>query len=90
VVYLLPLKDLNIGRNQGCEIFLVVTYQNGKYIPKHHIYTYMEVKYTKMDLKVPKWPLYTPKFSILRPAQINQNCDFWSENMPSGNPGRKP
>jgi hypothetical protein len=26
------------------------------------------------------------KYTLQRPSKIYQNCEFWSENIPSGNP----
>jgi hypothetical protein len=31
-----------------------------------------------------------PTFVIPRPSKIYPNCDFWYENIPSGNPGSNP
>jgi hypothetical protein len=33
-----------------------------------------------------KWPKNFQTFSIPRPSKIYPNCDFWFENVPSGNP----
>jgi hypothetical protein len=30
-----------------------------------------------------------PRFFIARPSKIYLNWDFWFENKPSGNPGKK-
>jgi hypothetical protein len=40
----------------------------------------MAVKYTKCPLKI-------PTSSTARPSKNYPNYDFWSENIPSGNPG---
>jgi hypothetical protein len=36
-----------------------------------------------------KWSKNTPTFSIPRPSKIYPNLDFWFEDIPSGNPGRR-
>jgi hypothetical protein len=61
---------------QGCQIFLCATYQNrGKY--GHKIYqmaaNIMAIKYTE-----------TVHYGTLKNLP---QLDFWSENIPSGNPG---
>jgi hypothetical protein len=43
----------------------------------------------QLATKQNKWPQNKPIFSVSRPCQMYPNCDFWSENMPSGNPASK-
>jgi hypothetical protein len=44
-------------------------------------------KYTKSPQHYKMAVKYNiPTFFILRPYKINPNWDFWSENIPSGNP----
>jgi hypothetical protein len=80
-----PLDKPVDGQNQGCQIFLDTTYQNGgKYtttLPNGHKIYQMTVKYFK-------WLLNIPALSILRPSEIYPNWYFWFENVPSGNPGQ--
>jgi hypothetical protein len=61
--------------DQGCQIFLGTTYQNGKNIPNYHNIYQMAVKCKNI-----------PTSSIARPSKIYPNLDFWFENIPSGNP----
>jgi hypothetical protein len=44
----------------------------------------------QMTIKQTKRPLHTPTSYIARLSKMYPNSDFWSENKPSGNPGRKP
>jgi hypothetical protein len=67
--------------------FSLVQYTNTwKNIPNYHKIYQMAVNYVK-------WPENGPKvhkiyyFSTERLLNIFRNCDFWSENKPSGNPG---
>jgi hypothetical protein len=41
-----------------------------------------------MAVKYNKSPKNIPTFSIARPSKIYPNCDFWFENLPSGNPAQ--
>jgi hypothetical protein len=57
---------------QGCQIFLGTTYQDGKNIPNNH--------------KIYKMAINIPTSSIARPSKMYPNWYFWFGNMPSGNP----
>jgi hypothetical protein len=47
----------------------------------------MAIKYKyQMAGKWTKWPKNIPISSIARSSKIYPNCDFWFENIPSGNP----
>jgi hypothetical protein len=46
-------------------------------------------KMYKVALKYSRWPQNMPTFYIPRLSAINPNWDFWSENVPSGNPALK-
>jgi hypothetical protein len=85
------------GYHNGHEWFStrVARFQTRKIIPKDHKvyqnttkwYTKRNTKYMyQMIIKCTKWPIILPKFSTPRPSKIDQNCDFWYENIPSGNP----
>jgi hypothetical protein len=47
----------------------------------------MAIEYTNFFLSMAL--LNLPTFFFPRPSKIYQNLDFWFENIPSGNPGRK-
>jgi hypothetical protein len=68
-------------------------------IPKREKIYQITAKNTQMGTKYTKWPQNIPNggtvdpmakniptSSIARPSNIHPNWDFWSENMPSGNP----
>jgi hypothetical protein len=66
--------------NQGCQIFLGTTYQNGdKYTKctKYKIY-HLAVKETKLPLKI-------PTSSIARPSKFYPDWGFGIKNIPSTN-----
>jgi hypothetical protein len=71
---------LDFGLAQGCQIFLITTYQNGKNVPNNHKIYQMAVQY--VDQMVIK---YTTSSKLLQ----NLPKLFLIENMPSCNPGRK-
>jgi hypothetical protein len=74
--------------DQGCQILLGTTCQNGGKIYQMT---------TKCTTKCTKWPYNVPfgrkidnmvikiPSSIARPSKIYPNWDFWFENIPSGN-----
>jgi hypothetical protein len=55
-------------------------------IPNDHKIYQMAIKYTKWLSNTKNVLKFTHNF-ILQGLKINQNWDFWYENMPSGNPG---
>jgi hypothetical protein len=71
---------------QGCQIFLDTIYQNGG---KYHFATKLLNGYNMYQMAViySKCPKNITAFSITRPSNSYPNCNFWFENMPSGNPG---
>jgi hypothetical protein len=70
------LHKLVTGHNQGCQIFLGTTYQNGgKYING-----LSKCMYTK-------WSQNIPTCSIPKLTKIYPNSNFWYEKILSGNPG---
>jgi hypothetical protein len=71
---------------QGCQIFLDTMHQNwGNY-------TILPLNYQndhQMHQKAviySKWNKNITTFTNPWPAKIDSNCDFWFENIPSGNP----
>jgi hypothetical protein len=71
---------------QGCQIFIGKTYQNGdeytklpQNVPNGQCITQTTVKFSKCTLNI-------PRFSIPRSSKMYPNWDFWFENIPSGNP----
>jgi hypothetical protein len=64
---------------QGCQIIIGTIYQN-----YHKIYQ-MAITYVSIQngRKIDQMSI---KYTIARPPKIYPNCDFWSENLPSGNP----
>jgi hypothetical protein len=78
---------------QDCQIFLLApnipkwenTYLH-MYLPNYHKIYQMEVNntkwiYIKVAIKYTKFTIPSCKIT-----KINPNWDFWSENIPSGNP----
>jgi hypothetical protein len=57
---------------QGCQIYLGPTFQNGQNIRNYR--------------KIYQMAVNIPTLSITRPSKIYPNWDFWFENIPSGNP----
>jgi hypothetical protein len=61
-------------------------------IPKRGKIYQITTKYIKLPQNIPNGhkidflSLNIPTSSIARPSKIYPNCDFWSENKPSGNP----
>jgi hypothetical protein len=78
------------SRKQGCQIFLDTMYQNeGNYIklPQHY---QNDRKICPMTRKIFQMSIeYTSISHSNAPSKIYPNWDFWFENKPSGNPGRK-
>jgi hypothetical protein len=71
---------------QGCQIFLDSMYQNGEKF--HRIATELPngLKIYKLAVLYSKRLNNMSTFSNSRPSKIYPNCDFRSENIPSGNP----
>jgi hypothetical protein len=44
------------------------------------------IQYTKKPQNIARWPSNIPTSFIARPSKIYPDCEFWSENKPSGNP----
>jgi hypothetical protein len=61
---------------QGCQIFLVTKYQNGKNIPNYHKAYLMSIKYNKNTVKWTKCPLDILTSCIARRSKIYPNCYF--------------
>jgi starvation-inducible outer membrane lipoprotein len=55
--------------------------KTGKNIPN-------EGKIHQTDLKAPKMAIKYTQIFHSKAYKINQTCDFWSENKPSGNPAK--
>jgi hypothetical protein len=72
------LKALEVVKNRVARFVLIQHTKIGNYIKA--------IKY-EMVAKYSKWSQNIPTFIIPRPSKINQNCDFWYKNKPSGNPG---
>jgi hypothetical protein len=80
----------NWSLDQGWQIFPCKAYQNSKICTKlpqnipnaHNIY----IRYGRTILEI-FHQIYVPTFSITRTSKIYPNYYFWSENIPSGNPG---
>jgi hypothetical protein len=74
---------------QGCQIFLDTIYQNmGKYTKLPQLY--------QIALEFTKWPQtfqifikYTNIFHSKALQNLSKSGFFWSENIPSGNPGTR-
>jgi hypothetical protein len=75
-------------RKQGCQIFRGATYHNGENIPNDHKKYKLVIKITegRKIFKIAK-----TKINIFhsKAHQSYPHWDFWYENIPSGNHGRK-
>jgi hypothetical protein len=71
------------GLNRGCQIFIGTTHQN---VPKDHKIHQRTITCSKCIYNT-KRLLNIPNFFISTPFKLYQNCYFWNENKPSGNPG---
>jgi hypothetical protein len=78
------------GAQQGCQICLGTTHQNGENIPQgqKNRYIQMAITYTyQIAGKLTEWARNIPTSFIARHSKIYPNRDFVFENVPSGNPG---
>jgi hypothetical protein len=76
-------------KRRVARFFSVQFTSTGKNILNYHKIYQMSIKYIKWTKNIPnvhKIPILTS--SIARPTKIYPNCDFWSENIPSGNQDR--
>jgi hypothetical protein len=62
--------------------FLVPCTKTGENMPNYHKIYQMPIKVYQMAVK----KQMSIKYTLQRPSKIYQNCEFWSENIPSGNP----
>jgi hypothetical protein len=46
----------------------------------------MAIKHNQMATLYSKWALNVATFSIPKPSKSYPKCNFWFENIPSGNP----
>jgi hypothetical protein len=69
-------KEMWIQRSdQGCQIFLSTTYQNGEHVPKDHKIYQMVTKYTEWSLNIPNGhKIY----------QMATKYTKWPQNIPNG------
>jgi hypothetical protein len=74
---------------QGCQILIDTKYQKPGKIYQITTKLPNEHKIYQMALINSKLEYNLPIFSIIRPSKIYPIRDFWFENIPSGNPGRK-
>jgi uncharacterized circularly permuted ATP-grasp superfamily protein len=74
--------------NQGCQIFLGITYQNGEKLAKDHKIYQMAIKYVyQMVVKYSNCPQKIPTFLFQGPPKFTQTRIFGYEMcIPTGNP----
>jgi hypothetical protein len=73
---------------QGCRMFLSTRYQNRKTIPNDLKIYQIATTCTKIDQMAIKYTYIHNNFHW-KPLQSYPDCNFWFENMPSGNPTAK-
>jgi hypothetical protein len=59
-------------RNQGCQMFLATTYQNGKNIPNDQKMNQMAIKYTKWPKNIPNGHKIYQRLPLQRPRKFTQ------------------
>jgi hypothetical protein len=57
-------------------------------VPNEHKMYQMVIKYPKCPYNIPNGRKIYPFFNLM-PSKIYPNWEFWFENKPSGNPGKK-